>query len=194
MRRSQRLRERAKRSSRRRSASCRCGPSIRCAELSTRSQLLTCCRLARYSFAMRVRVAASPTFVLAHQQQQREQPFLVPRRLEQPGHGRERCILESAYQLAQLRHANAEKPVARAILARAGLEEALRRARDSGVGKPAQFAVDGVHTKGLRCCFPALTHAAIIRRLPSAACVGSTPGRYSGHNQSGKGEPCSSQF
>jgi len=68
-------------------------------------------------------LGAFTTLESAHENQEREEPFLVPARSEKPPDFRKLQRVEASRLLAQRRNRDSEKPVALAVLARPGLEE-----------------------------------------------------------------------
>ena len=85
--------------------------------------------------------------VLLDQDQERQQPLLVPRRSEVVDHRVEEQRAVRAGEGAELRDADAEEAVALAVLARARLEEALRVGGDhriaQGLERPADVLTHG---------------------------------------------------
>jgi hypothetical protein len=76
-----------------------------------------------------VAVVRTPAPIPVHQDQEREQPFLVPRRTEEFQDRIERHCTRGAHQSAQLGNPNPEKSIALPVLPRPGLEKPLE---DSG--------------------------------------------------------------
>ena len=93
----------------------------------------------------------------AHENEEREQTFLMPFRAQQREHIRLALGIARGQERARLRHRDAEKLVARAICAGAGLEEAERAHGPLGIGESpecfaqvAEFHFQGKRTRRMR--------------------------------------------
>ena len=140
IRRSHRLFDRARRSRGRRLRFSRWGPTILWAEASTRSQLLTKAVLAEIGVVDLPAFAGVPALVLIAEDEQGEQALLVDPGAEQGEHPgvREGAVLSG--DSADRRHPDPDEAVPLGVLARAGLEEALRVRGDLVVGQGLQVA------------------------------------------------------